>query len=255
MTNATDTNRATYDRLWPVLADFIRHNPGARHRRRHVLQLAARCRFESVLDVGCGNAELLQAVDQAFAARRLMGVDLSSTVVEQNRRAVPQVEFAVCNVAAEALPGAFDLVICSEVIEHLDDPKDAIRNLADATSVGGHVIVTCPMGTLHATEKHFGHVRHPTPAQLSMWALDAGLVVQELWTWGFPVYALTKWLTNLKPEMALRQFGGDRPYGAPQRWVSRALYAANFANLRTSARGVQMFALLKKTQQRSKAQA
>lgn len=249
--SATDYNRETYDRIWGQLSDFIRYNPGARHRRRHVFELLERCRFgsarDSLLDVGCGNAELLRLVDARWPGKRLTGVDLSPAVVEENRRSLPHMEFQARNAEEDALPGGFDVVVCSEVIEHVADPAAVVSRLAGALVPGGHAVITCPTGRVWPTERHFGHVRHPARGDLEQWARAAGLVVEELWSWGFPMYALTKWAQNVDPERALKHFAGERPYGMPQIAVSTAVWAANFANLRSSPWGVQLFALLRKS--------
>jgi hypothetical protein len=154
--------------------------------------------------------------------------------------------FDVANLEEQDLAGPHDVVVCSEVLEHLDRPDVALRRLAAAPARGGHVIVTTPTGKVHATERHFGHVRHPTATELALLADGAGLDVVTLATWGFPTYALTKWATNLNADAALARFGGDRAYGAFERWVSTAAWLANFANLPTSPFGVQLFALLRR---------
>jgi len=245
-TAATDYNRETYDRVWGELSDFIRYNPGARHRRRHVFELLSRCSFSSLLDVGCGNAELLRLIDARFPGKRLVGADLSSSVVTQNRAAHPAMEFFAVNIEKDALPTGFDVVTCTEVIEHLDDPRGALKALAHALAKNGHLIVTCPTGKVWQTEKYFGHTRHPTPADIDAWAREAGLVVEELWCWGFPFYGLTKWAQNINPELALKHFASERRYGAMQIAVSTALWLANYANLKSSPLGVQLFALLRR---------
>jgi SAM-dependent methyltransferase len=231
------------------MSDFIRYNPGARHRRRHVFRLLARCPFDSLLDVGCGNGELLRLVDERWRGRRLAGADLSSAVVEQNQRALPSMQFVVADLERDALPTGFDVVLATEVIEHLDHPASAMARLASAVVPGGHVLVTCPTGRMWPTEKHFGHVRHPHPDDLVDWGKQARLDVVELCSWGFPLYALTKWASNVRPEAALQAFAGNKPYGPAHIAVSTALWLANFANLRTSTRGVQLFALFRKSRQ------
>ena len=143
------------------------------------------------------------------------------------------------DLAADALPGGFDVVTCCEVIEHLDDQPGAMRKLADACAPGGRVLITCPTGPMYPTEKHFGHVRHPTREDLIRWAADVGLVPSVVVSWGFPFYALTKCATNLNPELALERFGMEKDYGVAERAVSAALYVANFANVPSSSRGVQ----------------
>ena len=245
--SATTTNRATYNALWPQLSDFIRLNPGARHRRRHVFAWLDALRFESLLDVGCGNAELLRLIDVRYPGRTLSGVDLSETVVAHNQAAVPRMRFAVANIEAHDLPGAaVDVIVCCEVLEHLDQPEAALVRIAAALPAGGHAIITTPTGTVHATERHFGHVRHPRPQELVQQAQRAGFDVVDLRVWGWPTYAFTKWVTNLDPQRALQRFAGDKPYGLLEKGVSLSLWLANFANFERSPLGVQLFALLKK---------
>jgi SAM-dependent methyltransferase len=243
---AVDTNRRTYDALWPTFSDFIRYNPGARHRRRHVFALLDRLRFSSLLDVGCGNGELLSLIARRHPHVALAGVDLSPVVVEANQRAFPTMRFAVGNIETDDPGGVHDVVVACEVLEHLDQPEAALRRMATATRPGGHVILTTPTGRVHATERHFGHVRHPTPTALRLLADAADLDVVELLSWGFPTYALTKWATNLDPEAALARFGGDRAYGPAEKLVSTAAWLVNFANLPSSPLGVQLFALLRR---------
>ena len=246
---ASETNRAVYDAIWPQMSDFIRFNPGARHRRRHVFSLLDPLGFESLLDVGCGNAELLRLIDARYPGRDLSGIDLSQTVVDQNASTFPHLRFGVANVEREPLPlphGPVDVVVCCEVLEHLDHPEIALAHIADALVPGGHAILTTPTGPVHATERHFGHVRHPRPRELALQADGAGFDVVELRVWGWPTYAFTKWATNLDPERALARFAGDKPYGLLEKGVSLSLWLANFANFERSPLGVQLFALLKK---------
>ncbi len=246
VTDATAYNKDTYDRIWPQMSDYITHNPGARHRRRHVFAFLERLSWHSLLDIGCGNAELLRLIDERFPGRALSGVDLSDVVVAQNRARSERIAFATADITKDALPGPVDVVVCAEVLEHLDSPIDALKRIHDALAPGGHAILTTPTGKVHATEKHFGHVKHPRPEELMRWCDEAGLRTVELLCWGFPFYRLTKWATNLNPDKALERFAGDAPYGVFERGVSRALTLLNHFNLERSAHGVQLFALVQK---------
>ncbi len=245
-TDATGYNRDTYDRIWPQMSDYIRYNPGARHRRRHIFQFLDRVRFRSLLDVGCGNGELLSLIAERYAARQLAGVDLSEVVVAQNAERWPQMKFSVANVETDTLPGPVDVVVCSEVLEHLAEPVTALHHIRAALTPTGHAILTTPTGTVHTTEKHFGHVKHPHPSELRQQCNDAGLDVVDLRVWGFPVYSFTKWATNLNPDAALDRFAGEKPYGFVEKAISTSLTALNFLNFERSARGVQLFALVRR---------
>ncbi len=245
-THAARNNREIHNRLWSELGPFIRYNPGARHRRRILFQLVDDLPKRSVLDVGCGNGELLFLLRARYPEiEQATGADLSDAVVEQNRRAHPDLDFEVLDIEHAALPLQAELVTCAEVIEHLDTREAAFAHLARMVSPGGSLVVTCPTGKVFATEKHFGHTTHPTVAELESLGRGAGLELVRVQNWGFPVYRLTKWLTNVNPELALRKFAVER-YGAGQILVSGALYLANFLNAPSSSHGCQLFALFRK---------
>ena len=49
-----------YDQMWSQLGDFIRYNPGARHRRRLVWNVLNELQFETFADIGCGRGEFIR---------------------------------------------------------------------------------------------------------------------------------------------------------------------------------------------------
>jgi SAM-dependent methyltransferase len=235
-----------YDRQWRELGDFMRFNPGGRHRRRLVLDLLRRREFSSLLDVGCGPAAML-----LFLARRLpghvhmTGVDFASDVIERNRRAFPDMRFAVLDIERGALPDQFDVVVCSEVIEHLERQEDAIRHLSSMVKPGGALLITCPTGPIFETEQHFGHVRHPRPADLDRWTADNGLRLESLSNWGWPFYASFKMAANLNSRWALEQFGRGR-YSRAKILLNHVVYAVNCFNLPSSPWGCQLLGLFRR---------
>ena len=67
----------------------------------------------------------------------------------------------------EALPvadGSFDVVLCSQVLEHCDDPAQGVRELSRVTAPGGRVLAST-----HGVQTY-----HPTPVDLWRWT-HAGL--------------------------------------------------------------------------------
>ncbi|MDI6838222.1 class I SAM-dependent methyltransferase [Ciceribacter thiooxidans] len=82
---------------------------------------------ESVCDVGCGTGALLTSIRDANPALvRLTGVDF----VIDDASALPGVEYVAAKI--EALPfatGEFDTVVCTHVIEHLLDYRQAVQEL------------------------------------------------------------------------------------------------------------------------------
>jgi SAM-dependent methyltransferase len=239
--SATLQNEQFYDDFWQSCPDFSRFNPGVLHRRRAILKRLETIPFRSLLDVGCGDAELIVWLRERLAPDiELCGVDVSSETVAKNSARHPYATFHVLNVERARLDRTFDAVVCTEVIEHLDDRQASVQHLAAMVSPGGHLILTCPAGKVHATERHFGHVSHPTPVEIRALCEKSGLRVLSLQNWGFPVYTALKYLTNVNPEWALRSFA-QGAYGAKQRAISQALFWANFLNLPNSPVGCQQF--------------
>ncbi len=238
-----------YDRQWVNMDDFMRFNPGARHRRRWILKALSRLEFNSLLDVGCGNAELLLLIREALGtARKLQctGADLSPVAVDRNRKRLPEMSFEVLDVQKKALEQKFEMIVCAEVIEHLEDRASAFEHLSQMLLPNGHLVVTCPTGKLHETEKHFGHVSHPTIEEIRSHAQRNGLQLVKGESWGWPFYNWMKWATNIRPEWALKNFG-DVQYSLPSKVVSETLYWLNFLNLPKLPLGCQLFLTLKKT--------
>jgi ubiquinone/menaquinone biosynthesis C-methylase UbiE len=140
--------RAFYEYEADTYAITPEAEPAFIHRRTLVRRLLARrgraaaARGGPVLDVGCGDGSLAQDLQQRTGAR-VVAVDLSSRRVE--RAAARVAGLGVSQAGIYALPFAdrvFPLVVCTDLLEHLDDPQAAVRELVRVSS--GQVLVTVP---------------------------------------------------------------------------------------------------------------
>jgi ubiquinone/menaquinone biosynthesis C-methylase UbiE len=96
---------------------------------------------EAFLDAGCGDGRHLAALAPELPARRA-GVDLSARILETARA---RVDADFRQASLESLPfedGAFDLVLCSQVIEHVLDADRAIAELARVLRPGGTLVIS-----------------------------------------------------------------------------------------------------------------
>lgn len=135
--------------------------------------------FTTVLDVGCSEGYLTQAVAEHFGVE-VWGVDLSTTALAKGRN-----NHGLSLAAAEAtrLPfadGAFDLVFSTEVIEHVLAPELMVAEMRRVSR--GTVVVTTPVSeTEHEHEPDFtlqdvGHVNNFDPQTVrSLFGPDAQL--------------------------------------------------------------------------------
>ena len=72
---------------------------------------------------------------------------------------------------------------------------------------GGALVVSVLAGKMFATEKTFGHVRHPELGWLRGAVEQSGLVVTDAFRWGYPTYLALKYAVTRWPEMSMREFG------------------------------------------------
>jgi ubiquinone/menaquinone biosynthesis C-methylase UbiE len=96
---------------------------------------------EAFLDAGCGDGRYLAALAAELPARRA-GLDISERILETARHRV-EADFRQGNL--ESIPFAdaeFDLVLCSQVIEHVLDADAAVRELARVLRPGGTLIIS-----------------------------------------------------------------------------------------------------------------
>jgi len=98
-----------------------------------------------VLDAGCGTGYGSTILAEA-GARSVLGVDIAEPVLEAVRPdAHPAVTFEVGDVTRLELPDAvFDLVVCFELIEHVENPNRVLDELARVLAPDGLLIVSSP---------------------------------------------------------------------------------------------------------------
>ena len=127
-----------------------------------------------LIDVGCGTGHLLRfTVDQmAVAPERIVGVDHSEDGIHKARELLPSATWIVSDLYDLPLSEQFDLVLCTEVLEHLDEPGRAADQLLRLCAPGGRVAITVPDG---AQDDWEGHVNFWDESQLRAFLTPSGL--------------------------------------------------------------------------------
>lgn len=197
-------SRETYDRLWTEnWGDQQRLGPVHRRQRTAFVNLIKKLNPSSVLDVGCGSGDNLSALVQAMPNVRFRGADVSQEALDVAARRLPSIQFSQLDAQKEKLDEKFDLVLCSQVVEHLIDDMTGFRNLA--LMANKWVVIATMRGRMRPSELPMGHYRNYSDAELRAKAEYAGLEVVDIFGWGFPFYSplyrtAIEWLPGGPPQ-------------------------------------------------------
>jgi 2-polyprenyl-3-methyl-5-hydroxy-6-metoxy-1,4-benzoquinol methylase len=138
------------------------------HVYRYARRLASRMRARSVVDVGCGYPIKLWQMFGA-AGMEIVGVD-QPTLREVVQRQFPALRFQGVDLAkhdlAVVLKQQFDLVICSDVIEHVDHPEKLVGNLVAISHADTRLIISTPERDV---ERGRGCNYSPKPEHVREW--------------------------------------------------------------------------------------
>ena len=102
-----------------------------------------------ILDVGCGNGSQLALPLALRGGFQLTGIDTDRRSIEHARRLAgesDQVRFLCGRIEELEDATAFDVVILSEVLEHLERPEELLRASVKLMKANGIMIVTVPNG-------------------------------------------------------------------------------------------------------------
>ena len=102
-----------------------------------------------LLDVGCGDGALSGVLNSALGMQ-VTGVDTSEKGLALAREMFARRglagEFKLVNGYETGFKdGSFDVVVCSDVVEHVDDPGAMLREIHRVLVPGGRLVITTPI--------------------------------------------------------------------------------------------------------------
>lgn len=191
-----------WDVHWDRYGAAASRNPANEYRHHLIMSLVGRPDARSrILDIGSGQGELALLLGKTFPEAEVRGLEYSETGVRRSRQAAQAMGIRATfgqrdllqsrPVPAEEQRWA-TIAICSEVLEHLDEPERLLRNVAPYLAPDCRVIVTVPGGPRTAFDRHIGHRRHYSATRLRTTLETSGLTVQRVFRAGFPFFNLYK---------------------------------------------------------------
>jgi len=192
------SGRDDWDRHWEDYSQPAQDNPAQEYRRRVIfslLDLEGSGEGIRLLDVGSGQGDMAAAVRQKFPSAQVLGLELSHSGVEISRQKVPGAQFVQCNLLEESSPppeqqGWATHAICSEVIEHVDDPCKLLTSARQYMKSGCKLVITAPGGPMSAFDRHIGHRKHYRIDEIETLFRCAGYEPDRLIRAGFPFFNL-----------------------------------------------------------------
>lgn len=140
--------------------------------------------FDSdILDVGCGNGDLLFKI-RKLGFRRLTGIDpfIASDIITK--------EVSIFKKTVFDLNSQYDLVMSHHSFEHMEDPQWHLIQLAKLVKDNGKLLIRTPVTDSYCWEKYGAkwaaldaprHVNIQSQKSMEILAKNAGLTITDLW--------------------------------------------------------------------------
>ncbi|MFQ6015953.1 MAG: class I SAM-dependent methyltransferase [Anaerolineae bacterium] len=134
-----EVNQEIWRQRYGNLQKYLNPNPLQRYliRRFHtkIDNLIKEVKVSRVLDAGCGEGFVIRDLQERNRGVTFEGIDFAPSAIALAKRLHPHTTFHIGDI--RHLPfsaGAFDLILCLEVLEHLPDPDQALVELRRVTS-------------------------------------------------------------------------------------------------------------------------
>jgi SAM-dependent methyltransferase len=207
----TSSEADDWEAHWSDYGGANQRNPAQSYRRRLVQrELERDGRPTRLLDIGSGNGEFPATAAQLWPEAQLLGLERSESGVAQAQARIPTARVRVCDLLAQPDPAKDEInwathAVCSEVLEHVDDPAALLHNARAWLAPGAPIVITVPGGPMSAFDRHIGHRRHFSPPDRAQVIRAAGLDVVGVRGCGFPFFNLYRALVIMRGEKLIEE--------------------------------------------------
>ncbi len=199
-------------------ADAAEENPAQAYRRELIfsrLGITGSGAGARLLDIGSGQGDMAAAVRVRFPKVEILGVELSRSGIEISGKKVPSARFVQRDlVAPGTVPadqhGWATHAVCSEVIEHVDEPGLLLRNAREYMAPGCRLVVTVPGGPMSAFDRHIGHRRHYSRSGMRSLLRETGYEPLHVTGAGFPFFNLYRSVVILRGKKLIEDVRSGR---------------------------------------------
>jgi SAM-dependent methyltransferase len=243
-----------WDKHWASMHTVAGLNPAQDFRRRLLLaQLGQLCSAGHeplrLLDMGCGTGDFALSFQKAFPGGQYLGIDVSQAGIEICRQKVPGARFQQRDLTHPSPVATVDrgwatVAICSEVLEHVDQPGLILTHIQPYLAPSAVLLITVPGGPMSDFDKHIGHRQHFSSTGLKSLLEASGYDRCRVWGSGFPFFNLYRLAVILRGQKLVDDASQT---AGPMSLASRlamSLFGILFRfNLNRSTLGWQRFAV------------
>ena len=207
---------------WDPMKDV---GPAARHTRRIIVDWVKTLEFVDVIDISCGAGQLLSEIKKNLGKDILFGTEFTEKAVEINRKKHIDMNFVTFDLEIDPPLPKRDLVLCIDVLEHINNDQIALEKLRLMTNK--YLIIAVPLGRVSNSEREsLGHLNGYKQNEFRRKLISAGFSITKSLQWGFPFYQFTRGITNIFPQSPAE--GETTPF---KKIIFRILYRLYFASV------------------------
>ncbi|MCL5783756.1 MAG: class I SAM-dependent methyltransferase [Patescibacteria group bacterium] len=192
-------NNDLYDRWWTNYKSANEEDPGTLYRSSLIIKTISKLNPKNIVDAGCGAGELIDHIlKHSHKSFKITGLDVSPKIIEINKNRFRNVRFNTIDLNKnQQITRNYDLVINSEVIEHIKKWEIGITNLSNLTKKGGFLILTTQSGKIFKHHKTLSHLKHFKKVELERELIRNGFRIVDSHYCGWPFMDLKNYLATI----------------------------------------------------------
>ena len=192
--NNLENNENEWDVHWHALGEGMKNNPGRNLRHDYILRIIEENDLTNILDYGAGDGQLVSKL--ISKGRKAVGWEQSIVGVEKanqisNDLNLDKNVFLTPN-DPENYWKSFDVVIMSEVVEHIKFPEFDLVDIKKLLKDDGYFIATVPSGPMSYFDRHIGHFKHYSEKSFKILLIQCGFTDVNVRSFGFPIVNLVR---------------------------------------------------------------
>ncbi len=158
--------------------------------------------FDSFLEIGCGTGFVLSGIKQQFPKVRVVGSEIFIAGLDYAVKRVPEATFLQMDARKNPYREEFDVIGAFDVIEHIEEDIEVMKQVNTALRSGGHFLITVPQHQWlwSQTDEYALHVRRYSKTELH----------EKLASTGFKIVRSTSFVSTLLPAMLVSRLMNRR---------------------------------------------